>query len=497
MTKRSEKSVVIPPSGARSDKSGEPATFPSTFENVAPINPYALPLFPQLGKQGPHPSYVKLYRTEPFHARGDLGVVHEVNITEDQIAEKFGGGTYLLEVYDDQNKVIRGGKTTKQIPGEPKVSSNSNSLLPNDRIAGKGVAEILKAEREFSERQFSQRLSEQKLAVELERERRKMDLEEIRAKARAEREEWEERRKAEREEERERHAREIEREKLAFEQRKEELRLAAERAEREARESRERDREHTAAMMQMQQSLMQVAIGAMSNNQQVMVQAISSQRSDASQMFGAFQQGMQLMGQMGGQNADPSTEALKALTTVVDKGFETYGTVEKTKVLAERNRILEAKGLPAPPAQAQKNPAPAHEPAKAPQKPAKPAKAQKNPTPAHEPAHEPAKAPHEPDADPFALPSNPDEMQALLGKEAEALVMEMMKRGINPREVMEDIRRQITGEITPEELLAEDEPEEEEPEEEEVDSPDASDGKAVEPSKSAGDSDSRSTAAKS
>lgn len=439
MAKKLVEKAVLVPAGARADGTGEEVAG-GVGATVAALNPNALPLFPALGRSGPHPSAIKVIRLDPDWARGECGILHDTSATWDTVRERFGGGTYRLEVLDEQGRLIRGGVSTRTIPGAPRETDGAPGLGGG---TVKSLAKVLQAERDFSERLISRAREDAELRIKIAREETESKIAELEAKARLEREREDARRRAELEEARERHNRELERERLAYQARLEEARIAEKAREAAMERERERERETATERVQASERIMSVMLGAIQSNTQTLVAALQSTRTDTSQMLGMFQSGMQLMQNV--QQGNQPSEAQQAITMLGhlgEKTLEAYSSSKKADALTEHAK---AKALAAGAAPARALAAPSAPPsaAPAPVAGAAPEGAQHNPAPA-----------------PLTLEEAKSKMERIRSK-AEQVLELMVQRGYDPEEVLEDVRAQVAGEVDPHEL--------EEDEEEELD----------------------------
>lgn len=412
---KTERAVLLP-ANARNDA--------EETSNVSPLhqpNPLATDLFPKLGQRGPNPVAIRVTRLEPSALRGEVGLIYKPKLTKEEaseVREKWGGGTYMLEVVDENGKSVPGGKTTLSFPGEPK---DHGGPLVGPTYRGIGIESILKDERDFSRRQFEARIEDTKTLLENERLRRKMDLEEAAEKAKQERLEAEERRKADRDEAEAKHKRELEAQKLAHEQRMAEIRENNHRLEQQYARDRERDKEAAQAAAAAQERMLTLVVGTMTSQTTLLVETLKSQGNNGSQMMQALTQGMTIALQLSGGNEQ--SEMIKQLFGLGEKTIDLVSTRDKVGAL-ERANDLKAKQL------ASQNPV----------------VQQAGPARANPPAKQAAPAPAEKPAQAAAI-----EKLERIEKKARGLMEWMAERGFDPEDVLQELEEDLKKQVEEEE----------------------------------------------
>ena len=186
----------------------------------------------------------------------------EPTITEDDLRERFGGGTYMLQGRNDRGRPVKGAYKTVEISGTPILTSPLAQQAYERMLRAQGggvagapaitladVATMLAQNTEREERERERREAEDRRRREEEEARHRRELEMIEARAKADREaraaEDERRQKLEAEREEKRRREEQERE----DRRRREDDEREARRKREAAEDRERDRQWQQTML--------------------------------------------------------------------------------------------------------------------------------------------------------------------------------------------------------------------------------------------------------
>ena len=257
-----------------------------------PASPGALPvesqfpLFPHVYlKGGALPAKLAVYK----EVQGEIayqGTISDIGATEDKIRGMFGHGTYRLELRDEQNRVLKGGQRhgvridpdPRERPREEKSTAivQVHDQVSLERKLSEERLRILRDEQEHS-------IARRKLEVELElkRAREEADAKEKAADAKLQRELQlqEARAKAE-----------IERERLRYEN--------------------ERSRD---------QAQMQMFLSMQTKSTEVVIQALTAQKTDAGLMVGMLKDGLA----MGMQSAQGNPEQMQM--ALMGKGIDAIG----------------------------------------------------------------------------------------------------------------------------------------------------------------------------
>lgn len=309
-------SLVTPPDGAQNDVAiGEAESAHAQAVNgaqgAAPrvVVETQYPLFRSMGPGGVQPSQVAVHRVEGAGAPGYVQTIHNPHLNEKQLA-KFGAGTYRLELRDAGGRVVKGGHSVVQItqeaadealaqrgPAAPPASSPYGSpeqLASLYRREAEDAANRRKQEAEADLRRLREEaaIRQQEADARLARELQAAEAKHAREFAAAEA-----RRKDD-----------LERERLRYES------------------DRARDREN-----------MQFMMTQLNKSTEVMVQALATQKTDATQLVTIMQQGLQLGLTAGGGN--PEMEGVKLMGKGLDAltGAFLGGGEGEAKQLAQSN----------------------------------------------------------------------------------------------------------------------------------------------------------------
>lgn len=232
-----------------------------------------LPLFPNIHvKGGARPAKLAVYK-EKGGELAYLGVLTDVGATEERIRSMFGAGTFRLELRDESNRVLKGGQRhgvridpdPRDEPAKPDTETKTLvHVVDQVALERKLADERLKLMREEREDSLARRKAE--ADIEIKRAREEAELREKAAEAKAAREmAWlQERAKAD-----------LERERLRY----------------------EADRARDQAQMQM-------FLTMQGKQTEVVLQALTAQKTDVGMFVGALKDGMAL----GAQTAQGNPE---------------------------------------------------------------------------------------------------------------------------------------------------------------------------------------------
>lgn len=307
-------SLVTPPEGAQNDGAltdaqDSHAQAVNGAQGAAPriVVETQYPLFRSMGPGGVQPSQVAVHRVEGAGAPGYVQTVHNPHLSEKQLA-KFGAGTYRLELRDAGGRVVKGGHSVVQITEEAaQEAAGSKPAAPAPSSPYGSVEQLAAMYRREAEEAAQRR--KQDADNDLRRLREESAIRQQEADARLQRELAAADAKYARElaASEARRKDDLERERLRYEN------------------DRARDREQLQFMMQMQ-----------SKSTELVVQALASQKTDATQLVTIMQQGLQLGMQAGGGN--PEMEGVKLMGKGLDALTGAFlGGGEETKQLEQSN----------------------------------------------------------------------------------------------------------------------------------------------------------------